>query len=985
MRRSKSAYIEAVTRGEGLMPWQKPGVSEEEINFREEVENRKTEMLSSAAKVRHPSLLTEQHLEQARANIDSAKWARRWFQQHRKKANYILKQDENYVLEMLSELTPWVGYTFICPNCFGVKSQEGAEYTIIDWDYRRPNHIGCKKCGQKYPSGKYPETGELSCPRSGQTLTFYLNDAERQHPEDRSGKYAWRWANYPVHVCFSGIVREMKAKFMIAGAHSLALLHALTGDAGCAAKVREILLRLTHCNSRWLYHDYWDTVADCDPLYAAWHDGELPIEWKRNLFTSAFEKDSLKKASMLQGYWGAGRLHPSTGFVSVLKDICLAYDLTLNAKANGRPVWDAESRSRIERDLILEWIIEAEPFVGGPGKAESVNNKAPRIYRAQAAVAKCLGITEYAENALRGFDAVCSRSFGTDGFSHETPAYTSMYLAELLPVPETLHGFRWPKGSGETGRINLYKTDPRLKLMLRAVVDQLRPDGRFIPMSDTINTEGSAPSAGVIEIGLKRFPEYFKGLAPTIYRSDPSEYAIFHLDAAETKQDDGLNLPEVLYPDWMTAILRHGEGTHSTLLAMPFSPAGGHRHYDNLSLLYEDRGETILGDHGYLAEAPIQKWIKSTFSHNLVIVDDQLQTFRSDSRRRPAFHMMATSPHLSVVEASSDVYEQCTEYRRLVALFKGPDAETFALDIFKVRGGSKHDWRLFSEIGSSDAGSDGAREFNSLNLKNEKRLKKSTETHLHPVTPDLYETRADPDPPASWQSIWKQKNRSYRLWMLSQSDAVAASFGPAQQTWEQLGRMVRYVDVINLSRDEGDDIESTFIAIHEPSGRRGRMPIYSVELLNVPASAGKNAIALKINSRWGEYLVFAEFNREAEVEGVRFKGHFGVRCIGDCSWNLSLSAETFAGEDFGFSNGPSQWKGRATVAGDDRLIPKAIRPSKWPSIPAGCSNLVKVHNGDYHTGYPVRETGRQSIRLDRFPLRKARSFSLLALRYESED
>jgi hypothetical protein len=992
MRRSKSAYIEAVTRGEGLMPWQKPGASDAEISFREKIETRKTQMLVSAARVRHPALLTERDLEQARANIDSAKWAKRWFQKHRKKANYILKQGDDYVNEMLSELTPWVGYTFTCPNCYGVKSQEGSEYTIIDWDYRKPDHIGCKKCGHKYPSRKYPETGKLSCPRSGQTLTFFLNDAERQHPDDHSGKYAWRWANYPVHVCFSGIVREMKAKFMIEGAHSLALVHALTGDTRCAQKVRDILLRLTHCLGGWLYHDYWDTVADCDPLYAAWHDKELPIEWKRNLFTSAFEKDSLKKASMLQGYWGAGRLHPSTGFVSVLKHICLAYDLTFNAKENDRSVWDAASKSRIERDLILEWIIEAEPFVGGAGQAKTVNNKAPRIYHAQASVARCLGITDYAENALRGFDAICRQSFGADGFSHETPAYTNMYLSSLLPVPETLHGFRWPKGSGKKGSINLYKTDPRLELMLRAVVDQLRPDGRFIPMSDTINTEASAPSPHLIELGLKRFPEYFKGRAPSICRSDPSEYAIFHLDEADTGQDDGVDLPEVFFPDWMTAILRHGEGPKSTLLTMPFSPAGGHRHYDNLSLFYEDRGETILGDHGYLAEAPIQKWIKSTYSHNLVIVDDQLQTFRSGNRRRPEFHMMATSPHLSVVEASSDVYEQCSEYRRLVALFKGPDAETFVLDIFRVRGGSKHDWRLFSEVGSSDAGGDGAREFISLDLENEKRLKKSPQTHLHPVSPDLYETRTDTDPPAAWQSIWKEKKRSYRLWMLSDSNAVAASYGPAQQTWEQLGRMVRYVDVINLAAerqghtgDEGDDIESTFIAIHEPSGKRGAMPIHSVERLTVPSAAGENAIALKINSRWGEYLVFHEFNRETEIEGIRFKGQFGVRCVGDGAWNFSLGAATFAGDGFGFSSEPAQWKGRATLADNDRLMPNTTRPSKWPATPAGCTNFVKVHNGDYLTGYPVRGTGKQSIQVARFPLLRARSFSLPALRFNSED
>ncbi len=31
-----------------------------------------------------------------------------------------------------------------------LKSQEGTEYSIIGWDYRRPDVIQCKRCGQPY-------------------------------------------------------------------------------------------------------------------------------------------------------------------------------------------------------------------------------------------------------------------------------------------------------------------------------------------------------------------------------------------------------------------------------------------------------------------------------------------------------------------------------------------------------------------------------------------------------------------------------------------------------------------------------------------------------------------------------------------------------------------------------------------------------------------------------------------------------------------
>jgi hypothetical protein len=522
-------YVERVTRGEGWMPWQSRGQSStEERSFREGVERRKEEMLSSG--VRDPVLMREGEVEQTRRNIRRAKWARRWFEKQRALADHVAGQREGYVERMIPKETPWTGYTFACPNCIGVKSQEGTEYSIIDWDHRDPDVIRCKRCGQVYPGEKYPETGTLACPRRGETLTFYLNEEERRHPEDRSGKYSYWWARHPTHACFSGIVRERKVSFTINAARTLALVYRITGDARYARPVVRILDRLTDCFANWLYHDYWDAVADCDPLYAAWHDKALPLEWKRSLFTSAYEKDAPDRAAMLQGYWGAGRWQSSTGEVGRLPDICLAYDLTLDAQGeDGRPLWTSALREKVEKGLILEWVIEAEPFVGGPGKTENVSNKAPRIYHAQAAVAKCLGIPELAEVALRGYEAIRDRSFGFDGFCHEAPSYNAMYLGELLQVPETLEGFRWPKGfRGRKGAVNLYRTDPMLRLMLRAEVDQMRPDSRYLPLSDTNHTSlktrktphdrAEAGGSPILEIGLKRFPEDYGERLPVIYR-----------------------------------------------------------------------------------------------------------------------------------------------------------------------------------------------------------------------------------------------------------------------------------------------------------------------------------------------------------------------------------------------------------------------------------------------------------------------------------
>jgi len=997
----KSQYVEQVTRGEGFASWQahdRKGESERETAFRRRIERRKERMLANRVRVRHPALLAEEEVAQARRNIRRAAWAREWFDELREKAEHVASQPDGYVEDMLPELTPWVGYTFFCPHCNGVKSFEGTEYNIIDWDYRRPDRITCKCCGHRYPSDDYPETGELQLPRSGQTLTFYLNDEERRHPRNRTGKYAWKWAGKPVHACFTGIVREQKIRFMVGAARALALVYRFTGEPKYAERAAQILVRLTHCfRHAWGYHDYWDVVADCDPMYAAWHDHELPLEWKRCLFSDAYARDTVDRAHMLQSFWGAGRIHPSTDVITDVISVCEAYDLTYDARgAGGDRLWTPELRRTLERDLILEWILEAEPFVGGPGKAKTTNNKAPRIYRTMAAVAKCLGVTKYAEIALRGYEAIRDASFEFDGFSKETPSYTDMYLGQLLQVPEMLHRFRWPKGRARReGTVDLYRSEPKLRRILQTRLENLRPDGRLLPHGDShqsnVKEEKGSP---VLEIGLRRFPDIYGRRLPVLFRhrgSKPGEYGVLHLNAGDftapkgTKLGDDLCLPEGFFPGWMTAFLRHGSGMDGTLFTMSMSPSGGHRHYDNLSIYYETGSQTVLGDHGYLAEAPAQRWVKDTFSHNLVIVDDERQIFRTEGLRKPSLEMMVMSPLASVVEGSSQVYAQCRDYRRLAVLIKGPGSETFVVDIFRVKGGSKHDYRIFSEIASSDAGKAGRLELAGVTMSPEPPLPEIGASERPEDIYGLRDTREVRNPPDNWQATWREKGRRYRLWVLSEVDVCQASNGPGQEMWsnpKHIGRRLRYVDAVN----HGADLQSTFVAIHEPGGPRGSMPIRKAERLEVPRSAGANAVALRVESKWGSYVILSEFSREAEVGGVSFKGKLGILHTTPRGKRrlLTCGAQRLTDDGFGFADAPACWKGKVAGHTETVLVPDTDRPSGWPALLEEVTPCVLTGSGRQYTGFPVKSVGRKRIVVDRFPLQPAKRFVMLATQYVEE-
>lgn len=958
----KAAYVDAVTRGEGFMPWQTPGPSPEETAFRHSMEARKDAMLAGRTSLQHPVLVEPEAWDAALRRIETEPAVSAWFSAIKARADALIAQGPDFVEQMIPELTPANGYGTTCPKCVGVKSQEGAGHGLLGWTWTDPEVLECTKCGQRYPDPAFPETATLTAPRMGQSFTFYFNDAERAQPEDRSGKLAYHWVGHPIHVSFSGLVRENKVQFMQTALEDIALSYWLTQDPRYAELGVSVLARFAKCYRNWLYHDYWDTYADCDPLYAAWHDKQLPLEWKRHLCAQVFERDSLTAARMEQSYWGAGRIHPSTDSISALPTMLLAYDLLHDA-----PQWTPETRTLVERDFFLEFVMGAEPFVGGADKAENVNNKSPRVYNAFAAIGKCLGLPGYADTALRGYEGVRDKSFLYDGFSKESPAYTNMYLAQLIAIPETLHGFAWPEGvAGRSGRVDCYSHDTRLALMFRAVVDQLRPDGRYLPLSDT--NESAAPSGFILDVGERRYPEWFTGLRRG---AEPvNTYTLFNPLAASAHT--AKKSPEICFPAWMSAILRHGDGGSAAVLSLSFSPPGGHRHNDNLALFYSDGGATVLGDHGYVGDMPVNQWIRSTQSHNLVVVDDGEQIHEG---RVPSFEYMATTPEVSLVQASSNAYPQCSRYQRAVLLLKGPEGKTIALDIFRVSGGKKHAFRVFSELASSGR-PNGQLLFEGVAMPGEPPLPQVGSSLAKEDIFGLRDVRSVSDPPAQWQAIWKEDGRASRLWMCSPVSHVEASNGPGQQSRDDAGRRVRYVDAVR----EGENMESVFIAVHEPLDGIDGARVRAAERLDATAG-GPDAVALRIEAAWGTYYVLNAFENAAQIGEMQFQGDFGIAFDNGANrWLWSLGASTFRWNDKGFDDVSARWAGAVTAQDESHFSTDTVRPEDWQAHEDQCTAYVRVFDGTYWTGFPVSGCDAQRVAVDRFPLPEVKEFDYPALR-----
>ena len=971
----KSEYVHAVVRGAGLMPWQESGLSGAEKAFRGEIEARKDALLARA-KPTHPVYYDAAAIARAKENVTQHAWARAWLDGQIAFADEIVAQPEGWIAAMIPKEAPSHAYGFTCPECVGVKSQEGVGDPLVGWNWRTPDEFRCRACDTVFPNEKYPETAMLQLPRTGHAVSYYLNPAEQASPEDRSGALAWHWVTYPIHNSFTGIIRERKIGFMRNAVQSLGLAYLFTNEPRYAIATRDILVRFAECYRQWPYRDYWDTYADCDPLYAAWHDKSLPIEWKRHLSEQAYQGDTMEKAAMLQNYWGAGRIHPSTDNISGLTGVVQAYDFTCTAlNTDGTPVWDDAARTLVQRDLILEWAMGAEPYIGGPGKAEEENNKAPRIYNAMAALGKCLGIPEFADVALRGYERVRDGSFLYDGFSSESPSYTGMYLDQLLIVPETLHGYAWPSGfSGREGVVDLYAQDPQLRLMYRSVLDTLLPDGRYLPLSDT--RLPAKPSLGMLQMGARRYPEYYGGALPNFYTNGGDEYAVFNLSDSELSEKKPLPLEEVYHPAWKTAVLRHGAGEEGDTLTLAFNPPGGHRHYDNLALFYANGPLTIAGDLGYLGDMPVNKWIRATASHNLVIVDGKEQEF---SGRKTAFGFMATSPMASVIEASSTAYPQCTDYRRRMVLVKMDDGETFAIDLFTVAGGAEHRYRAYSELASSDAPGS-TLTFSGVTMPKEAPLPQIGTSLEAADIFGLRDVRSATPEANAWQATWQQDSAASRLWMDTPVDAVEASNGPGQRTHEESGRRVRYVDAVR----RGEALKSTFAGVWESRTASADFAVRSVT--RAPQESNPDAVVLKIETAKGVYYALNNAASPITIDGIEFQGTFALvhRTETGLIEVLTVAADRLNIDGRAISAGTPWWRSAATRTSESTFEASDSAPEDWNFAPGTARAYCNVNiNGDW-TAFPIETITERSVAISRFPMQAIEAMEIPAVFYSKD-
>lgn len=126
---------------------------------------------------------------------------------------------------------------------------------------------------------------------------------------------------------------------------------------------------------------------------------------------------------------------------------------------------------------------------------------------------------------------------------------------------------------------------------------------------------------------------------------------------------------------------------------MYFGSNTGHGHRDTLQIGLTAFGLNFMPDLGYPEKTGYQpnrlQWIRTTLSHNTVMVDGKEQETNDEIRGKIKHYDNGDNVGFIDVDASY-VYPQCSEYRRQIVYIKVDEENSYAVDFFRIKGGKSH-------------------------------------------------------------------------------------------------------------------------------------------------------------------------------------------------------------------------------------------------------------------------------------------------------
>ena len=134
---------------------------------------------------------------------------------------------------------------------------------------------------------------------------------------------------------------------------------------------------------------------------------------------------------------------------------------------------------------------------------------------------------------------------------------------------------------------------------------------------------------------------------------------------------------------------------------MYFGTANKHGHADALNLGMVAFGVNLMPDLGYPEMTSSQpnrvQWVDTTISHNTVLVDEVQQSVNDEPRGKTMHFDAEDNVQVMDVDTSYVYPTKADAYRRSVVYIKVDDANSYAVDFFRVLGGDVHTYSMHTQ------------------------------------------------------------------------------------------------------------------------------------------------------------------------------------------------------------------------------------------------------------------------------------------------
>ncbi len=540
----------------------------------------------------------------------------------------------------------------------------------------------------------------------------------------------------------------------------------------------------------------------------------------------------------------------------------------------------------------------------------------------------------YVHRAFGWMKQNVDEGFFYDGMWHEAPSYHYMTMGGLRAAFNTVRGYSDPPG----------------------YVDEI-DSTRF----DDLDPEKQVPFLARC-IGAPSVLDFPNGCSSTIHDTWPHE----------RRSKPRLKTVSTICPGYGHASLGRGEAADQMQAQLHFSGGYGHAHLDNLNLTLFAKEREMLSDIGY-THIKLRSWTVTTAGHNLVAVDRKPQSYRDSDGDLLAFFPDAGG--VAMVEADGKrAYANIAGldmYRRMLVTVPVSDADAYVIDLFRVRGGTMHDWLMHGSadhqmtaqcsvtltpgrenmLEAGDQWQEPRTEGSSFNPYGVIREVAEAKTEDNVITTFAYAD--EPDKGVRVHLLGAPETAVY----LGRSPSVRQAKKDSNKAYDYWMPQL----LVRRQAADGDTLQSTFVAVEEPYS--GRPFISRVE--PVPLTPpDRNAVALRVTHGNAVDTIISTLDEQPyperrTAEGIAIKGRLGlVRQVqGRITGMWLFDGTALTGDDWSLKPESRSYAGTIIAATreldgaeDDAFITAA-------DLPEG-DNLqglwmIVTHGNGYKHGYQI--------------------------------